>query len=175
MHPTSKSSLSQRKGRHRGRHAAAPRPPKSAPALCTECRAVLTRGRWTWDARLSVPADICLPATLCPACRRVRDRDPAHVVGIEGVPRARVRDIRALARHVESAERASHPQERLVPVASPSGVLCLGTSGAHLSRRLVAAIRRSCKGIEVVRTTDGETRLRWAASPATAARSSRGG
>ena len=62
----------------------APRPPKSAPALCTECRAVLTRGRWTWDARLSVPADICLPATLCPACRRVRDRDPAHVVGIEG-------------------------------------------------------------------------------------------
>ncbi len=161
MNRAAQSTLS-RKGRHRGRHAVAPRPPKSAPTLCTECRAVFARGRWTWKARLDVPADICLPPVLCPACRRVRDRDPAHVVRVDGVPRARAADIRALARHVEAAERASHPQERLVPVESTPGALCIGTAGVHLSRRLVAAILRSWKRqVKVLLRNDGETRLGW--------------
>ncbi|HEX6810420.1 MAG TPA: hypothetical protein VF384_02250 [Planctomycetota bacterium] len=162
MHPTTHSTLSQRKGRHRGRCAVVPRPPKSAPTFCPECRAVFARGRWTWKARLSVPADYCLPEVLCPACQRVRDRDPVHVVRIEGVPRARARDIEALARHVEAAERASRPQERLVQVASTRGGLCFGTTGVHLSRRLVAAILRAWKRqVEVLLRNDVETRLRW--------------
>jgi len=160
MHPTL-STLSLRKGRHRGRHAKAQRPPKSAPRLCSDCGAVLVRGRWTWKARLSVPADICLPTILCPACRRVRDRDPVHVVRVEDLPRARARDIQALARRVEDAERASHPQERLVPLASGQGALCIGTTGLHLSRRLVAAILRSWKRVEILLRNDVETRLGW--------------
>jgi hypothetical protein len=162
MHSTTHSTLSQRKGRHRGRHAVVLRPPKSAPTFCPECRAVFARGRWTWKARLNVPADYCLPAVLCPACRRVHDRDPAYVVRIEGVPRARAREIHALARHVESAERASRPQERLVPIESAQGALCIGTTGVHLARRVVAAILRSWKRqVEVLRRNDVETRLLW--------------
>jgi hypothetical protein len=123
---------------------------------------VFARGRWSWTARLNVPADICLPTVLCPACQRVRDRDPLHVVRVEGAPRVRAREIRAVAVHVESAQRASHPQERLVPIASSPGTLCIGTTGVHLSRRLVAAILRAWKrNLEVVRRTDAETRLQW--------------
>jgi len=132
---------------------------------------VLTRGRWTWQPRLNVPADICLPAVLCPACQRIRDKDPHHLLRVEGASAAQEKALRALARRVERAESATHPQERLVPVEGDDGAVAIGTTGPHLARRLLSAVRRTWKReVVVVRTNDVETRLRWQTTKAPRAR-----
>ena len=118
------------------------------------------RGRWSWRARLSVPADICLPPVLCPACQRIRDGKPVHVLRIEGLSRSLDREIRGIAKRVEREECATHPQERLMTVDAPKGSLVIGTTGMHLAKRLVSAILRMRKHeVEVLRKNDVETCL----------------
>jgi hypothetical protein len=160
MQAQSPNLSKQRKERRSDVHDIPPRRKKAAPTVCWECRAVHARGRWSWKAQLSVPADICLPSVLCPACQRIRDGKPLHVLRVEGLSRSLASDIRGIAKRVEREERATHPQERLLPVEVSKDSLTIGTTGMHLAKQLAAAILRMRKHeVEVLRQNDVETCL----------------
>jgi hypothetical protein len=158
MHPTSHSSLGFRKGRHVGPNRRHPwqQGAKHDPAVCTQCHAVYSCGRWTWgtleDAR----------PVLCPACERVRNRDPVHVIRVVGLQGNAGASLLSTAERVEAAEIATHPLERLIVGQSPPTEVAMGTTGAHLARRLLAALLRTFKNqLEVARADEMETNFRW--------------
>src|SRR4029079_17449042 len=81
-----------------------PRKAKS-PARCSDCGATYRKGRWTWE-RLMPPARA---SCVCPACRRVRDRDPAGEITLGGrffVEHAD--EALRLVRNVEGAQHGGH-------------------------------------------------------------------
>lgn len=176
MNPLSRSTSPRRQGRKRPSRKRQGTVLKSKPVVCWQCRAVLARGRWSHGAKLEVPADICLPPVLCDACERVGRREPLHVIRIEGMPAASVREVSALARRVQAAEAAAHPQERLVPVVRRGAAWAIGTTGHHLARRLAAAIRRTWRRrIEQVVVADSLISMRWQSADKERTAAGRGG
>lgn len=115
---------------------------KLQPSHCEECGAVYRRGRWRWGK----PAQSS-HATLCPACRRTRDRLPAGYVSLAGdYFRAHRDEVLARVRNCESAERSEHPLERIMAVQADGAGAVVTTTDAHLARRIGEALRKSFKG-----------------------------
>ena len=110
--------------------------------ICPDCSVVYEDGRWHWTARPAEAAE-----SLCPACRRIRDREPAGVVTLAG-PRVAAlrRDIVQLARHQEEAEKPEHPLNRIMDVQETAEGLVISTTDIHLPRRIGQAIRRAYRG-----------------------------
>lgn len=123
------------------RHAAGePRKQKpSAAVVCDECKLVHHAGRWFEGA----PPVAELSAGLCPACRRVRDHDPAGEITVpEGFLEQR-EEVLGMLRNAESAERAEHPLERLMDLEEgPDGSLVVTTTGMHLARAIANKLER---------------------------------
>lgn len=144
---------------------------KGKNATCWRCRAVRVRGRWAHGAALSVPADICLPAMLCPACKAIRMHEAGHVLTIEGFPMERLRELAAIIRNAAGAETAMRCEERLVFVRRAGDRIAVGTTGKHLARRIGSAVERACKkDLRVVRRDEAATALVWGRADALSAR-----
>ena len=123
---------------------------------CTQCHVVYEAGRWQW---LPVPQD-AVP-TLCPACRRVRDRYAAHVLHVENVPRDRQRELLAVLHDVAEVEREEHPLERLMLVRHDGNTIEAATTGNHIARRLLANLLRRYRTNLQVHHGRETTRVRW--------------
>lgn len=106
--------------------------------VCSSCHATQQRGRWQW---IDAPAGAA--AVVCPACRRIADRCPAHVLHLGGVPRDQRAELVAMVQRVAEEEMREHPLERLMSVADKAGRIEVRTTGAKLPRRLRAAIARA--------------------------------
>ena len=112
------------------------------PTRCPRCSAVYRSGRWSWR-NASGPAH----KTLCPACRRIRDRFPAGYVRMTGGFFREHRDeIVSLAQHCAEKEGAEHPLERIMAIGEARGGILLTTTSIHLARRIAEAVRRAHKG-----------------------------
>lgn len=123
-------------GRDSDPYSDARKPP--GVSACTTCHAIQQRGRWKWEA---APADAV--AVLCPACRRIADRCPAHVLRLEGVPRDQRPELLSLVHRVAEEEMREHPLERLVSLGDTAKRIEISTTGTQLPRRLRAAIGRA--------------------------------
>lgn len=162
MNSTSQASRSPsacRQARHLGplapRSTAKPAP-ESPSTTCPECGASYVPGRWAWGVTPTVRE------TTCPDCQRARDLRPAHVVRVEDATAAAVHELLAAARHVETAEVATHPLERLLVLEHTPTVLEFGATGVHLARRLLAALLRTFRRhLEVLHTDERNTWFRW--------------
>ncbi|MBL8752493.1 MAG: hypothetical protein JNK15_04255 [Planctomycetes bacterium] len=129
---------------------------KLYPVVCPACGAAECRGRWTWD---QAPAD--LPRVLCPACERLRDGVAAHELVLCGDLQRWWPEVRGLLRHVERAETATHPLERVMAIVDGDDGVHVTTTGMHMARRLVAAlVRRFRRGVRIV-FEDSRTILEW--------------
>lgn len=112
------------------------------PSVCGDCGAVFHQGRWQW---IAAPAEA--PHSLCSACRRIQQNQPAGCVSIEGpFARSHHDELLRLARHLERREKAQHPLERIMAVDEEGGALSLTTTDIHLARTIGDALQNAYKG-----------------------------
>jgi hypothetical protein len=130
------------------------------PTVCTGCKAIYEEGRWLW-------ADVADPTgqpTLCPACERIRDKQPAGEVRISGAFALAHRDeVLARARHVEQREKTEHPLQRIIEVRDDADEIVLTTTDVHVAHAIGVALHAAFKGeLQAPWTEKGELlRVRW--------------
>jgi hypothetical protein len=161
MKPNAQIPRSRHEQRHEQRRAVpkdpyAQRRKPAGAAACEDCGALFHRGRWTWRA---APAHA--PRTVCPACRRIRERMPAGFVRLAGPFAREHRDaLIGIARRCEAAERREHPLQRIMRVEASGEGLVVTTTDGHLARRIGEALHRAHRGELSYRYTRGERLLR---------------
>ncbi|QXD16355.1 ATPase [Rhodocaloribacter litoris] len=136
-----------------------PREKWPEPTRCTECNAVYTKGRWTWE-----PPPPGANETVCPACRRIADHYPAGYIELRGAFFETHREeLLNLVRNVEQAEKALHPLERLIEIRQEDSQTVVTTTGVHVARRIGEALARSYEGEWTYQYGDGAKtiRARW--------------
>jgi hypothetical protein len=126
------------------------------PTRCPQCNAAYVNGRWRWD---KVPARA--HETLCPACRRIRDRFPAGFVTLEGAYAAAHRDeLLQLVRNIESREKAEHPYQRIMDIEQTTDRAAITTTDIRLARTIGEGLRRAHDGELHYRHEKGKYLLR---------------
>ncbi len=122
------------------------------PTICTECGALFSNGRWTWQ-----PAPAFANKTVCPACQRIADKYPAGRMTIEGdFFQEHREEILNLLRNEEALEKGEHPMERIMARDEAEGRTVVTTTGVHIARRLGQALARAYQGELDLRYGDGE-------------------
>jgi len=127
------------------------------PTICTECGALFTNGRWTWDET----TDDNIHKTQCPACRRKSEKFPAGVVRLHGEFLHEHRDeIMNLVQNTEKKEKSERPMERIMGVAKEDGHIIVTTTGVHIARRIGEALSRAFSGDLSFQYGDDEKTIR---------------
>ncbi len=112
------------------------------PTVCSECNAVFLEGRWAWWE----PA-INARRIVCPACQRIKDKDPAGRLEIRGSYFVHHQDeVLNLIRNTESKEKDAHPMERIMGITSEEDHSLLTTTGIHIARRIGDALQDAYQG-----------------------------
>jgi len=130
-------------------------------AVCPECGAQQTQGRWTWamDVSAAEASD-----NLCPACQRIHDRYPAGWIYLSGPFLAdHKREILRLARNQEAAESGQHPLNRIMAIEESAEGVEITTTDVHLPARIGRALSHAYKGDLKIQYPGGEDiRVYWA-------------
>lgn len=129
------------------------------PTICPQCGAVFHEGRWSWATK---PAGA--QETLCPACRRVRDRYPAGYVTLSGQFLLDHREeLLALAHNVEAREKAEHPLKRIMDTRQQDETVLITTTDMHLARSIGDGLQHAYQGELEYEYTEEQNilRVRW--------------
>jgi NMD protein affecting ribosome stability and mRNA decay len=114
------------------------------PTLCSECGALFTSGRWSWE---KVPLQVDIHQAICPACRRIIDQYPAGYIDITGTFFSEHREeILNLIYNTERREKEGHPLQRIMAINHGVDRTVVTTTGTHLARRLGEALVSAYKG-----------------------------
>lgn len=139
----------------------------ASPTVCGECGALYSDGRWQWA---QVPPGAATET--CPACLRIRDRQPAGYVTIDAALAGRDgAAIVAHARNLEARENREHPLQRIMAIESvdetgkPGGALRITTTDPHLARALGVGIEHSFHAQAQYAYAKGEHLLRVDVTP----------
>lgn len=135
----------------KGKHA--------APSVCSGCHAVFQHGHWAWGTASAEAAQV-----LCPACMRIRDKQPGGYLSIgPGMSVTEHNELLSLLRHVEQRESADHAMERIMDVIGSGDTMLVTTTSPHLAQALAAAIERTFGGEAVYAFSTAEhlLRVRW--------------
>ena len=112
------------------------------PAVCSDCGAVLKRGRWHWAS----PPEGAL-ATRCPACQRIRDKLPAGQVILAGAFLKAHRDeLLQLVRNEAEREKSEHALHRIMEIGQDGDRVVVTTTDIHLPRRIGRALETAYRG-----------------------------
>ena len=113
------------------------------PSVCPDCGAVYKVGRWSWPL---YPEDG--ERRTCPACRRIREGNPAGFLTIQGDLYLKSRkEIELLVAHFVERERSLHPLKRMIgQVRLADGSRLLTFTEPHLAARVGEAIYISYRG-----------------------------
>jgi NMD protein affecting ribosome stability and mRNA decay len=126
------------------------------PTLCTECGALFSGGRWAWKGTEDTAQE-----TVCPACRRIAERNPSGFVNIRGgFYREHADEVENLINNTEKAETLQHPMERLIEVVHDDQCIAVTTTGIHLARRIGDAVSHAYGGDYAIEYLDDEKRVR---------------
>jgi NMD protein affecting ribosome stability and mRNA decay len=126
------------------------------PATCRDCGAVFHRGHWSWGRQ---PAEAHV--LRCPACLRIRDHYPAGYLSLKGeFALANRAELMAFVRERGEREKNEHPLERLMGVDETADGLLVTTTGTHLARVLVQALKSAYEGRQWMRYNRDENRVR---------------
>lgn len=126
------------------------------PVQCRQCGALGESGQWRWG---TMPVQC--RESLCPACRRIQDRNAAHVVELLGdLDRCRDR-VHDIVRQVERAELERNPLERVMLVRDEPGRMLLPTTGHRVARQIVANLLRVFRHGVRVRHHPEHTQVLW--------------
>ncbi len=146
-------------------------------ATCTQCGARFIHGHWAWikgskdaaqGAGVSGTAATHQPTshpTLCPACRRVRDHQPAGFLTLVGPTVERHRaEVLALIRHEAARAMAEHPLQRIIDIVETPERIDITTTDLHVPRRIGQALRAAHHGhLQMTYGQDDiSVRVQWA-------------
>jgi len=116
-----------------------------------ECGAVFRNKRWygkTGDVAAKGGHGL-----VCPACRRIADRNPAGIVCLGGSYLAAHRaEIENLVRNTASAAGMTHPLGRVMEIIAEKEGLTITTTDIKLAQKI---------GREVFKAHGGELHFRW--------------
>lgn len=127
--------------------------------VCTACHAIHERGTWKWGE-----APTSATSALCPACRRISDRCPAHVLRLEGVPMDQRSELVAMVHRVSDEESREHPLERLMSLDDTADRIEIRTTGVQLPRRLRASIARAFRQRFASKFSTDHSAMTWKAA-----------
>lgn len=114
-----------------------------SPAVCSACGVVHDAGLWQWTKD---PPPEATPL-LCPACHRIRDKQPAGEITVHGTfVKGHKAEIDALIRDVERAEKEAHPLNRIMEQHWTGARLKITTTDIHLARRIGSALYDAYRG-----------------------------
>jgi hypothetical protein len=112
------------------------------PAVCGDCGAVFHDGRWAWA---TAPEGVAKAE--CPACHRIRDKQPAGYIKLTGVLAESDREVLVrIARNVEKRENTEHPLNRIMGIEMDGGNVLITTTDVHLAQRIGEGIVHAQKG-----------------------------
>lgn len=125
--------------------------------VCTSCGVVFANGRWVWDYEGETTRE-----TICPACRRIKDRYPAGFIKLRGEFFQANRDeIINLVRNQEELQKQAHPMQRIIRIIeSRNQTTLIETTGVHIARRIGDAIARAYQGEYSFQYADNYNRIR---------------
>jgi len=129
------------------------------PVVCRGCGAVFHHGRWAWAT-----APVGAPTAECPACHRIRDRQPAGFITLTGARSADEREALVhIARNVEKHEKAEHPLHRIITIEQDAEEMRVTTTDTHLPQRIGERVKHARKGtLEIVYGPDEYVvRVHW--------------
>lgn len=131
------------------------------PTICSQCQLVYHKGHWTNGS--SVPAGA--HRELCPACRRIQDRNPGGVVYLGGSYLERhQQELLQIVKKQEALARENRPLQRIMWI-KPNGDagLEVATTNLHLARRIGEALHHAHKGQLEIKYSDGDrfARVYW--------------
>ncbi len=122
----------------------------SEPAICQECKAIYSKGHWTFDKKTLKPDNfekIEPQETICPACRQIKTGEPAGFVYLEGnFYNEHKEEIENLLRN--EAERAleTNPLARIMNWKDAKHRLTVTTTTEHLAKHLGRSLKRAYDG-----------------------------
>jgi len=120
--------------------------------ICPTCGALYVNGRWTWQKQ-----DTYQHQSLCPACRRTEENQPAGHIELRGrFLKVHHNEIINLILMTEETEKAAHPLERIMSISDQDGAVVIRTTGIHMACRIGKALSRSYKGDYDFQYGDGE-------------------
>jgi len=120
-----------------------------AAALCSKCGAFYWNKRWSSSpAELDkARAEAGTVITVCPACQRMHDDNPAGVLSLSGTYLLQhENEILNMIKNVEADARAKNPLARIMEINQDSGLLTISTTDAKLAQKLGKEVRRAHKG-----------------------------
>lgn len=130
------------------------------PTVCSECGLVYHKGRWTNSSAVPTKAN----RELCPACKRIQDRNPGGVVYLEGsYLHTHREEILNTAKNQEKLARESRPLQRIMWIKPTDKGLEIATTNVHLARRIGEAIYQAHKGTLDIKYSEGDrfARIYW--------------
>lgn len=128
------------------------------PTVCPRCGLVYQEGRWQ---RTETPPSSSAQESLCPACRREIDRNPAGLVYLSGDYFTSHREeILNLAHNQEQAAAATRPLQRIMWIEDQDGGVEIATTDPHLATRIAKAIASACKGTLTIKQAPREPLVR---------------
>lgn len=129
--------------------------PPNEVAMCRECRSVYANGRWELETQAA--RDLAnakhITETLCPACRKIRDRMPGGVVTLSGDFLKKHEDeIVNLVNHENRSAMEINPLARIMDVQRRDSEITVLTTNEKLAQRI---------GRSVFKAYSGEVEYKW--------------
>jgi NMD protein affecting ribosome stability and mRNA decay len=137
-----------------------PRGQLPEPSQCTECGAVYSGGRWQWQVD---PPEGAKP-TVCPACKRIRDRVPAGFLTLSGpFFESHREEILNLVHNKVGTEKAQHPMKRIMRIEEEEEGTVVSFTDIHLPRGVGVAVESAYEGELEIKFTEhaGLLRATW--------------
>ncbi|MGB9667689.1 MAG: BCAM0308 family protein [Thermosulfidibacteraceae bacterium] len=124
------------------------------PTVCEMCNATYKDGRWSWE---KPPKGVEANYTLCPACRRIKNKYPGGVLKLTGdYLLEKEEEIINLINNKAEEEMTYRPLNRIISIKKEDGAIVIETTSPSLARLLGEAVYRAHKGELDIRYKEGE-------------------
>ncbi|MBI5562422.1 MAG: ATPase [Deltaproteobacteria bacterium] len=114
-------------------------------AVCKGCGAVWRGKRWTMEGEAAPPG--IKAETVCPACRKTRDRFAEGFVTIQGAfTKSHKDEILKLLHNKGERARRINPLERIMEIKERNGAIEVSTTTDKLAQRIGRMLHKSFNG-----------------------------
>ena len=123
--------------------------PPDEVAICRECHAVYANGLWKLEEQAKKDLDNAKKTTdtLCPACKKTRDRMPGGIVTLSGGFLDQHEDeIVGLINHENEGAMSINPLERIMDTERRDSEITILTTNEKLAQRIGRAVHKAYGG-----------------------------
>lgn len=115
---------------------------------CRECKSVFTGGRWQLQDQTSEEIrKVDKPGAICPACRKIHQRDPGGIVSLTGgFAKAHEAEIVNLISHENRSAMHLNPLERIMNIEHTDEGLMVYTTNEKLAQKIGRSVHKAYSG-----------------------------